>query len=543
MSLKVLSKYLDDLSKREIDLLTECRDIQEVKNLLNHFGYSLDEEQLEEIRLSYSKEYDSENNGNTLSMSQLEQVAGGKRVKAIIGRKLNQAIDKGNLRMLCRAEGAFFGNCGYVLVEDGNILTNVMETETPEVTEENYTIPDYEQLAYNNASGVGVDISHPLYKWHEAFSHVFSDAPPDKAKLFLYTDEDSVIFVDGDPWQTEVSCVSETNYLIFSKKALENIYKSLPKGKSFYFSSGYGGCDNRYNHMVPVIGKEFSREEAAIYTYIALNNHSIGQYKMSNSDTDKQTDSDSDTDNQTDSTSSKNCPIYHLTSFQVGYFMEKYPSGKKTFLKMAIEADDMSSDCSIVLDDEDLLLPYRSKGEILSPKYPYIASNRIFRLCLEKQQLKSQFFEQPETQFFEQQETQFEQPKTQFFEQQEPQFEQQESQIERRAIGQTVGAGIGFGVFAPLGIIALSVEPVKAFVAASIAAPISHAISFLSISAVSIGLPVFSIILGIGFFLGFGIYAYKNFGALRAIRDKSSETPPLLQNSTNFNGNDDWPRA
>ncbi len=552
MSLKVLSKYLDDLSKREIDLLTECRDIQEVKNLLNHFGYSLDEKQFEEIRLSYAKEIDRENNGNTLSMSQLEQVVGGWR-----GRLRLQAFKNGSYE---------FDTIYCKKVQGDNISEMPDRTSKRRIFIEGNSIciaeeksPDKEELRDDENKDDGKFSAEIASEGSEKYTEIPRNCEysPSLCRWFMggyvKTDSDSIL-CQGSITRYGSTGASEVFYSILSIKALERTYNSLPKDESFYIKTPFEQKLSLQNEYIKI-----SREEAAFFLCMGLNNSLIEQEQQQSMSNGKQEDehlhktdaiqveTNSDENNtkktilKVDDEDKKDYEVNFLTERQYNLFQKraKFYDKRPSLREWAEEANEAVGNniynfsiYSNFLDSE-----YDSKEIIIGGerwinpnynKYTKSVSGNIFgseATAYGPSETDEHFFNNREVKKMESIIREIESMPT------EP--------CRNRAIGQTVGAGIGFGIFAPLGIIALSVEPVKAFVAASIAVPISHAISFLSISAVSIGLPVFSIILGIGFFLGFGIYAYKNFGALRAIRDKSSKISSLLPNNSNFNSSDD----
>ncbi len=78
MAGKILSKDLGGLSKKEIKLLTECRDKEEAIEQFRIRGYELDVDELDVIKLAYERK-DEVSDANSLSLEQLEQVAGGFR--------------------------------------------------------------------------------------------------------------------------------------------------------------------------------------------------------------------------------------------------------------------------------------------------------------------------------------------------------------------------------------------------------------------------------------------------------------------------------
>ncbi len=76
MAGKILPKDLCGLSKKEIDLLIECRDEEEAIEQFRIRGYEVDSADLDAIKLAYERRNET-SDANNLSLEQLEQVAGG----------------------------------------------------------------------------------------------------------------------------------------------------------------------------------------------------------------------------------------------------------------------------------------------------------------------------------------------------------------------------------------------------------------------------------------------------------------------------------
>ncbi len=86
MAGRILSKDLGGLSKKEIELLTECRDKEEAIEQFRIRGYAVDEDNLDAIKLAHERRNEI-SDANNLSLEQLEQVAGGMGVR--IKQKVN----------------------------------------------------------------------------------------------------------------------------------------------------------------------------------------------------------------------------------------------------------------------------------------------------------------------------------------------------------------------------------------------------------------------------------------------------------------------
>ncbi len=88
MTEKILSKDLCGLSKKEIKLLTECKDKEEAIEQFRILGYKVDSADLDAIKLAYERRNET-SDASILDLEQLEQVAGGfeMRAKSTIGKE------------------------------------------------------------------------------------------------------------------------------------------------------------------------------------------------------------------------------------------------------------------------------------------------------------------------------------------------------------------------------------------------------------------------------------------------------------------------
>ncbi len=530
-----------DLSKKQLSLLMECRDIKEAGNLLTHFGYSLDEEQLEEMRLSYAKEYTNKNNSDTLSMEQLEQVAGGARVKVNMhvsnphtGRiyvsdfttlTFRKSTEDGKSSF----EGKIFvtGNSIVVekeLSEDENATvvkkTPTREEELPEDknmgdsaatidrSKEDPIIPrgvlSFRTLDYISGNFLGNILCNFL--GHTSLSRWRFGC------YYARTDSDSIMFLP----QSATSL-----HFIFSISALERIYKSLPKEEAFYIQVSGEHQDQDKDYV------KLSREEAAFFLCIGLSNSLLKQEENQNSSSKYTHKNDNmqakvnlDTILEVNDEDKKDYEVNALSDEQLSFFHERErhcTSVKTTVKDMAKESNaavngkiyNLSINtsfphkyfsifpCEERGSSDDLQLSKGAFAENLqdSKNYSNFSFDKDFFENQHVKEIKSKMDEQIDNNI-------------------------KSTKMSMR--GQAAGAFVGGLTFIPTGIVALTVAPVKAFVVTTIAAPIVKAISFLTMSMVSIGLPVLSILLGLGFAIGFGLCACKNYPISKSIRHSIS---------------------
>ncbi len=269
MAGKILSKDLGGLSKKEIKLLAECRDKEEAIEQFRILGYEVDSADLDAIKLVYERK-DEVSNANSLSLEQLEQVAGGARskLKHLIEKQDLDIISE-NVQTLLNTHSdlgnKILGKLGGNIDERGKILAYVdVVTDAAKETEINLNLTDenernivqavkdvYVECAYgkDNIGKFELRNNERIVKETIALSKVLVNA-----KLFVSEEETNYKGVASHAAKIIALHYTDNN-LLHSYSAFKDLTKSDAK---IYI-------DDIHVNTVQVPGSKLAKEENNIF--------------------------------------------------------------------------------------------------------------------------------------------------------------------------------------------------------------------------------------------------------------------------------------